>query len=235
MNGIEVRALLSRIAQYDNRDVTDILVASWADVLPEGLTYETATAAVREFFSDPDMAGEYLTTQRLIEYARKVYTSAKRDSDAIHRAALERARADAEAARRVADPQDYGPRLLRTLLGAALSAPRTCQGGPVRRGAGTAATAAALEEFRGMYGLSPTKETPRLNPCRNPLCVCTHEAPCSGGFIAVDEGDPTAQVVPCPTCKPRASAIATNAKGDRRALALMREVSKDSMSGGDDW
>jgi hypothetical protein len=234
VNLLEVGQFLAALSAHDNRTTSAESMEVWHQALDK-VPYELARQALAEHIRT---STDYVQPAHIVAGARKLWQGEKADSDEIRRRALERAALERGQQQKVADPTDYGPRLLRTMLKAALGAPRAYPGGPVAPGMGQAAAMAALEGFREREGLSPYAETPRVTPCRNSLCVCTHTDGCLGGFMAIDDADPAASVVPCPMCKPKAATITTNAKGDRMAAQrLLREQGKEPAAAGrgDDW
>jgi hypothetical protein len=236
----EVTFLLGRVQGYDNRDVTPQNTLVWAEAL-EKVPYGLAVQAVqRHFTSSP---GVYLEVGHVIQGARKIFDEEKREkvkavqrsSDEIRQAALERKASDAGTVVATPDQAErYGKGLLDAVMAAVAKAPRM-KNGMVPKGAGVAAAERALKAYRELHGPAPVVDSHGMR-CGNAQCMCTHQAPCSGGWIAVDESDPAAAVAPCPICKPRVDTIVNNAKGDRRlALALVREQGKDKEDKGDKW
>lgn len=75
MNENEVRHLLAYIQAADKRNVGPAEILFWMDTVPEWLDLETAKAAVRMFFTEPERnAAEsvYFTTRHLIRCAKQV-------------------------------------------------------------------------------------------------------------------------------------------------------------------
>lgn len=75
MNENETRALLAYVQAADNRNVGQADIAFWMETMPGWLDLETAKAAVRMFFTEPERnAGEstYFTTRHLIRCAKAV-------------------------------------------------------------------------------------------------------------------------------------------------------------------
>lgn len=242
MNADEVTALLRRVNGYDNREVTPQATLAWAETLAK-VPYDIACHAVREHFSTSD---EYLTPGIVLRLSQKIYADQRRAlatatrraaderSEEIRLAALDRKAADAGT--RVATPEEaerYGKGLLRAVMQAVAGVVRE-RNGVVPRGQGVAAAGQALRAYRELHGPAPMVDS-RRQPCGNNMCLCTHEEPCSAGWMPVDSADPAAAVAPCPVCKPRAATIADNAKGNRReAQALLREQGKEKVAGRDD-
>lgn len=239
MNIDQVASLLARISYVDNRNVTDEAVAAWFSVIGD-VPYDLAIQAYEAHFRE---STAYLMPSHVLEIARRLHkeqkrekaTAVQRSSDEIRQAALERKAANAGTV--VATPDEaerYGKGLLDAVMAAVEKAPRM-KSGAVPKGAGVAAANRALKEYRELHGPAPVVDSYGMR-CGNAQCMCTHQAPCSGGWIAIDESDPAAAVAPCPICKPRVDTIVNNAKGDRRlALALIREQGKDKEDKGDKW
>jgi hypothetical protein len=75
MNEHEVKHLLAYIQAADNRNVGNADVAFWSETLPAWLDLDTAKAAVRMFFTEPERNAEssvYFTTRHLIRCAKAV-------------------------------------------------------------------------------------------------------------------------------------------------------------------
>jgi hypothetical protein len=75
MNEQDTKHLLAYLQAADNRNITAADVMFWMETLPEWLDLETAKAAVRMFFTEPERnAGEsvYFTTRHLIRCAKSV-------------------------------------------------------------------------------------------------------------------------------------------------------------------
>jgi hypothetical protein len=236
----EVGYLVARISSFDRRKIDPMQVAAWATVL-EKVPYGFGVKAVQRHFADNP--GVYLEVGHIIQGARKIFDEEKREkvkavqrnSDEIRAAALERKAADAGTVVATPDQAErYGKGLLDAVMAAVAKAPRM-KNGMLPKGAGVAAANRALKAYRELHGPAPVVDSHGMR-CGNAQCLCTHQAPCSGGWIAVDESDPAAAVAPCPICKPRVDTILTNAKGDRRlGLALVREQGKDKEDKGDKW
>lgn len=236
----ETSFLLARVSAFDNRADNPVQLAGWSKVL-EKVPYDLAVQAVEKHFAGNP--GVYLEVGHVIAGARKIFderkreqaTAVQRSSDEIRQAALERKAAAAGTVVVTPDEAErYGKGLLDAVMAAVEKAPRM-KNGAVPKGAGVAAAGRALTAYRELHGPAPVVDSHGMR-CGNPQCMCTHQAPCSGGWIAVDESDPAAAVASCPICKPRVDTIVNNAKGDRRlALALIREQGKDKEDKGDKW
>ena len=239
MNIDQVASLLGRISYVDNRVVTDEAVAAWFSVIGD-VPYDLAAKAYELHFRE---STDYLMPGHVLDIARRLHKERQREqvktvqrsSDEIRAAALERKAADAGTVVATPDQAErYGKGLLDAVMAAVAKAPRM-KNGMLPKGAGVAAAERALKAYRELHGPAPVVDQHGMR-CGNPQCMCTHQAPCSGGWIAVDESDPAAAVAPCPICKPRVDTILTNAKGDRRlALALVREQGKDKEDKADKW
>lgn len=75
MNEQEVRHLLAYLQAADNRKIGQADVAFWMETVPAWLDLDTAKAAVRMFFTEPERnAGEsvYFTIRHLIRCAKQV-------------------------------------------------------------------------------------------------------------------------------------------------------------------
>lgn len=75
MNEPDIRTLLAYVQAADNRNVNNADVAFWMQTMPAWLDVDTALAAVRMFFAEPERnAGEstYFTTRHLIRCAKAV-------------------------------------------------------------------------------------------------------------------------------------------------------------------
>lgn len=245
MNVIELESLLAKVQGYDNREVTDDAAAAWAEQLKD-VPYAYAAQAVAEHFrEEPDKwigPGHVHRRARAIwererkQGALETRAAAEERSDDIRQAALERKAADLGT--RVATPEEaerYGKGLLHEIMAAVAAVPRD-RVGRIPKGAGVAAGERALRAYQAKHGRAPVVDRIR-HPCGNPHCQCTHEEPCEAGWIPADPADPTAAVVACPMCKPKAAVIFDNTKpGHRReALALLREVGKDPDGREDKW
>lgn len=71
----DVRHLLAYIQAADKRNVGPAEILFWMETIPEWLDLDTAKAAVRMFFTEPERnAGEsvYFTTRHLIRCAKQV-------------------------------------------------------------------------------------------------------------------------------------------------------------------
>lgn len=89
MNETDTRKLLAYLQAADNRNVGDADIAFWMDTLPGWLDLDTAKAAVRMFFTEPERnASEsvYFTTRHLIRCAKAVRRA--REVEAARRTAL---------------------------------------------------------------------------------------------------------------------------------------------------
>jgi hypothetical protein len=239
VNALELESLLARVQGYDNREVTEEAARAWAEQLKD-VPYALAAQAVVAHFRETD---KYIGPGDVYRRARKLYeeqkrekaTAVQRNSDEIRQAALERKAADAGTVVATPDQAErYGKGLLDAVMAAVAKAPRM-KNGMLPKGAGVAAAERALKAYRELHGPAPVVDSHGMR-CGNAQCMCTHSAPCSGGWIAIDESDPAAAVAPCPICKPRVDTIINNAKGDRRlALALIREQGKEKEDKGDKW
>ncbi len=75
MNEQDTRHLLAYLQAADKRNVSPADILFWMDTIPAWLDLETAKAAVRMFFTEPERnAGEsvYFTTRHLIRCAKSV-------------------------------------------------------------------------------------------------------------------------------------------------------------------
>jgi hypothetical protein len=75
MNEQDTKHLLAYLQAADKRNVSPVDVMFWMETMPEWLDLETAKAAVRMFFMEPERnAGEsvYFTTRHLIRCAKSV-------------------------------------------------------------------------------------------------------------------------------------------------------------------
>jgi hypothetical protein len=75
MNENDTRHLLAYIQAADNRNITPADIAFWMETLPAWLDLDTAKAAVRKFFTEPERNAEtsvYFTTRHLIRCAKQV-------------------------------------------------------------------------------------------------------------------------------------------------------------------
>lgn len=88
MNENDTRHLLAYIQAADRRNVGAADIAFWMETLPQWLDLETAKAAVRMFFTEPERnAAEsvYFTTRHLIRCAKQVRR--ERETEAARQAA----------------------------------------------------------------------------------------------------------------------------------------------------
>lgn len=75
MNENDTKHLLAYLQAADNRNITAADVMFWMETMPAWLDLDTAKAAVRKFFTEPERnAGEsvYFTTRHLIRCAKQV-------------------------------------------------------------------------------------------------------------------------------------------------------------------
>lgn len=75
MNEPDTRALLAYVQAADNRNVGSADIAFWMETLPAWLDLDTAKAAVRMFFTEPERNATesvYFTTRHLIRCAKQV-------------------------------------------------------------------------------------------------------------------------------------------------------------------
>lgn len=80
MNLQETKALLTLISVRDHRKIDDAVVIVWHDDLDQTLPFDTACRIVSDFFSDPDMTGEYLDA-RCINRAWRDMSGSSRPSE----------------------------------------------------------------------------------------------------------------------------------------------------------
>lgn len=244
MNGIELEALLAKVQGYDNRELTEDGARAWAEQLAR-VPYAYAAQAVAEHFrEEPD---KWIGPGHVLRRAKAIYEREQRAvavhtrqaaedrSEEIRRAALERKAADLGTTVVTPDEAErYGKGLLNAVMRAVAAVPRD-RAGRVPRGHGVAAANRALADYRAQHGPAPLVDG-RRQPCGNPMCACTHEDPCQGGWVPIDSADPAAAVEPCRICKPKASAIVENARGNRAAAGtLLREQGKKDDGKSDEW
>lgn len=246
MNLDTCASLLTRISYVDNREVTEEAIASWQSIIGD-VPYDLAIEAMELHFRESP--GVYIMPGHVLEGARRLHrerkrqtaqaVQTKRSSEEIRAAALQRSALDREERieRQEVAAEDYGKRALRHIRGAIANIARVHERIP--HGEGVRVAEAAWQEFRAFNG-PPPAVSPRSNPCGNALCHCSHTEGCEAGWISVDPGDFASGVVPCPQCKPKASAIidAASTTRDRRgAMQLLREQKKaETTTGkGDEW
>lgn len=88
MNEQDTKHLLAYVQAADNRNVSAADLAFWMETMPEWLDLDTAKAAVRKFFTEPERNAEtsvYFTTRHLIRCAKQVRR--ERETEAARKAA----------------------------------------------------------------------------------------------------------------------------------------------------
>lgn len=88
MNEQDTKHLLAYVQAADNRNVSPADLAFWMETMPEWLDLDTAKAAVRKFFTEPERNAEtsvYFTTRHLIRCAKQVRR--ERETEAARKAA----------------------------------------------------------------------------------------------------------------------------------------------------